>query len=60
VRAALASLELVALACLEPVALACLEPVALALVEGLVVAANCRHLSSSYLAPCVHLSLGGK
>ena len=41
-------------------ALAFLEQVALALVEGPEEGVNHCHLSSSYPAPCVHLSLGGK
>ena len=49
-----------ALAFPEQVALAFLEQVALALVEGPEEGVNHCHLSSSYPAPCVHLSLGGK
>ena len=41
-------------------ALAFQEQVALALVEGPEEGVNHCHLSSSYPAPCVHLSLGGK
>ena len=41
-------------------ALAFLDQVALALVEGPEEGVNHCHLSSSYPAPCVHLSLGGK
>ena len=49
-----------ALAYQGQVALAFPEQVALALVEGPEEGVNHCHLSSSYPAPCVHLSLGGK
>tara|TARA_B100001769_G_scaffold273665_1_gene270328 strand:- start:2857 stop:3111 length:255 start_codon:yes stop_codon:yes gene_type:complete len=60
VVAALASREQVALAYQGQAALAFPEQVALALVEGPEEGVNHCHLSSSYPAPCVHLSLGGK
>ncbi len=59
-QVALAGLAQVALVGQEQAALACQEQAALALEASPVVVANCCHLSSSYLAPCVHLSLGGK
>ena len=57
---AMACQEQAALAYQEQVALACQVQAALALEASLAVVANSCHLSSSYPAPCVHLSLGGK